>query len=296
MDELRNILALIGEILHQIWNYDLVSVSQHQIRISNLTLALLLVIIGVKYFKHFSIFIRNSIRSKVTADKDAVNALEKLILYIAICLYIITILQIANIPLNIFAFIGGALALGIGLGAQILISNFISSLVIMLERPIKIGDIVEIEGIMGTVTSVGARSVIITTLSNVEVLVPNSKLMQNILVNWTLSDNKIKCQAEITISKQSEQQFNLKNLIEIFEAAFKKLEINTELSNPELALTRIEPSALIFLMNFYYDIKEIKNPQRIQHKINIELFDRLAAYQFSIKYLKIIEIKPTTEK
>ena len=266
------------------------------IRVGNIVLAVLLCLIGIKYSKNFTNSLKNYIREKIKSDKDAVNALEKLALYVAVSLYIITILEIANVPLSTFAFIGGALAIGIGLGAQTLISNFISSLVIMVERPIKIGDVVEIEGVLGTISSVGARCVIITTFSNVDVLIPNSKLMQNTLVNWTLSDNKVKHQLEITVPKDFEKPLDPRHFINEVAEGLKNLESNFEVINPEILLSSINNSSLVFLVNFYCDVAQVGNPEYIRNAVNLRLINNLKNYNFSVEYLKLVAIKPLNEQ
>lgn len=296
MDQLHTIVLMVGRIFHNIWSYNLVSVSGNHIRVSNIVLAIILLLIGIKYSKNFANLIKNYIRDKVKYDKDAINALEKLALYIALCLYVITILEIANVPLSTFAFVGGALAIVIGLGAQTLISNFISSLVIMVERPIKIGDVVEIEGVIGTVRSVGARCIIITTLSNVDVLIPNSKLMQNTLVNWTLSDNKVKHQVEITVPKDPEKQLNPQYFINDLKRGFKNLESTFELINPEILLIRIEHCNLVFLINFYCDVEQVENPEYVRNIVNLALMNNLKDYNFSAQYLKVVNVQPLNEK
>ena len=83
-----------------------------------------------------------------------------------------------RIPLTFFTVLGGALAIGVGFGSQNIVNNFLSGLILMVERPIKIGDIVEVENVQGTVEWVGARSTIIKTFGNLRLVIPNSTLLQ----------------------------------------------------------------------------------------------------------------------
>ncbi|TRZ97726.1 MAG: hypothetical protein D4R80_06405 [Deltaproteobacteria bacterium] len=101
-------------------------------------------------------------------------------------------LTLVNIPLAVFAFFGGILAIGIGFGAQHLIGNFISSVILMFDRTISLGDVVEMEGQFGGVKSIGLRSSIIRRFDGVEVIVPNSQFMENKVTNWTLSDQRVR--------------------------------------------------------------------------------------------------------
>jgi len=106
-------------------------------------------------------------------------------------------MRIIRIPLTAFAFVGGALAIGVGFGAQNLINNFISGFILMAERPIRVGDVIDIEGTFATVEDIGPRSTRIRTGDNIHVLVPNSSFLEKNIVNWTLSDKMVR--AHITV-------------------------------------------------------------------------------------------------
>jgi small-conductance mechanosensitive channel len=101
---------------------------------------------------------------------------------------LVSALIFVNIPLAIFTFFGGALAIGIGFGAQTLINNFISGLILMFDRTISVGDMVEVDGHRGRVASIGMRSSSIKRFDGVELLVPNSVFLQQNVINWTSSD------------------------------------------------------------------------------------------------------------
>ena len=289
MDVVHNIVDIAGKVFHNIWSYDLITVAGNHVRVSNIIFAIVLFLAGIRYSKKFSEIVKYYVRTKLNSDKDAANALEKIIFYGALSLFIITILEIANVPLSTFAFIGGALAIGIGFGAQSLISNFIGSIIIMIERPLKIGDIIEIEGVIGTVNSVGARCVVLTTFSNVDVLVPNSKLMQNTLVNWTLSDSAIRWQAELSISKSKDlvpEQF-----IEDLEQMLANLDVVLKNYKPRVNLISIKQESLGFVLNFYCNLEHLHNLEHTRGALNLALLKLIPNGDFSVEYLKVVNIK-----
>lgn len=94
----------------------------------------------------------------------------------------------AGIPLDKITIIVGALSVGIGFGLQTLINNLVSGLIISFEKPVNVGDIVEIRGRTGVMKSIGFRSSIMTTADGAEVVIPNGDLLNEHLVNWTLND------------------------------------------------------------------------------------------------------------
>ena len=285
MDNAHQILYLISKVLTRILSYDLITVSGNHIRIGNILLSIILFLLGIKYYKHYTNAIGRYLRTKIS-DKDAVNALEKLILYASTILYAVTILEIANVPLNIFAFIGGALAIGIGLGAQTLLNNFISGLIIMIERPVKINDVVAIDGITGVVTTVGARCVILTTPSNVEVLIPNSKLMQNLLVNWSLSDSLVNHKVEVTVPRNSGVNFDSEHFVNRLQKITDGLE-NTldKFTSQTVNFTGIDQDRFSFIINFSCDIKQTQ--EFLKNALNLSLLANIKDHEFTVKYIDI---------
>jgi len=121
-------------------------------------------------------------------DANLVLLLRRLLLVAFVALVAGTLLQLLSVPLTAFAFVSGAIAIGIGFGAQNIINNFISGWILMWERPIRIGDFIELGDARGTVQSINTRSTQIRRVDGVHLLVPNSQLLENTVVNWTLVD------------------------------------------------------------------------------------------------------------
>ncbi|MFT5812863.1 MAG: small-conductance mechanosensitive channel, partial [Psychroserpens sp.] len=108
--------------------------------------------------------------------------MERILSVIAITVIIISILDFINMPIAAFAFLSGAIAIG----AQNIINNVISGWILMWERPIRIGDFLEIESAKGLVEEINTCSTRIKRVDGVHFLIPNSKLLENTVVNWTL--------------------------------------------------------------------------------------------------------------
>lgn len=121
---------------------------------------------------------------------------------VATCLLILVVgvMNLMNIPLTVFAFLGGALAIGAGFGMQTLIKNLISGLLILLERKIKVGDIVEVDGIVGTVTEVDIRSSTVRGFDGVESMIPNSTFLEHRVTNWTYTNPHIRRAVKIGVA------------------------------------------------------------------------------------------------
>jgi len=121
--------------------------------------------------------------------KGVPAAISLVIRYFIIAFGFVLALSSLGIDLSKFNLMAGALGLGIGFGLQTIVSNFISGLILVFERPILPGDTVEVNNLLGTVNRIGVRSSTISTFDGAEVVVPNNNLISNDLINWTLSNN-----------------------------------------------------------------------------------------------------------
>ena len=116
---------------------------------------------------------------------------------------IVTALNLVDIPLSAFAFLGGALAIGVGFGTQNILKNLISGVMLLVEKPIRIGDLVEIDSTVGTVTSIGLRFSTVHGPQGNDILIPNSVLVEQKLINWTYSTPTARQDVRITVSYRS---------------------------------------------------------------------------------------------
>ena len=109
-----------------------------------------------------------------------------------------------GLDLSVFLVPLGALSIGLGLGLQSLAGNIVAGLVLLTERTVREGDIVEVDGIMGTVLETGLRATIVKTMSNTEVVVPNSTLTSQRLNNWTRSDRILRIESFVSVAYGTE--------------------------------------------------------------------------------------------
>ena len=128
---------------------------------------------------------------------DVVHLVRRVFFVLAIVILLITTLELLNVPITAFAFVSGAVAIGVGFGAQNIINNFISGWILMWERPIRIGDFLEVDTAKGTVEAINTRSTRIRRVDGVHLLIPNSQLLENTVVNWTLVDRTMRTSVRV---------------------------------------------------------------------------------------------------
>lgn len=158
------------------------------VTVGMLVTALLILGVGAVFSNRFSKWLSRRLQRRFHLDDNTAVIVEKFSHYLLMVALLLVALGIVRIPLTIFALLGGAAAIAVGFGAQQLVNNLISGVILLFERPIRIGDRIEVETYSGTVTAIGTRCSRLRRPDGVEILIPNSVLLQNTLVNWTLSD------------------------------------------------------------------------------------------------------------
>lgn len=205
-------------------------------------------------------------------SRNGAEQIGKVMFMIMFCCLLVFSLVSVNIPLAVFTFLGGALAIGIGFGAQNLLNNFISGLILMFDRSISVGDIVEIDGQGGRVTTIGMRSSLITRFDGVELLVPNSQFLQQKVTNWTHSTKKMRYSITVGVSYGSPTE----QVAAVLLAAVEKEEHVLQEPPPVVLFEDFAESTLNFTVNFWLELASIRDNRvllsTIRHRI-VKLFD-----------------------
>ena len=162
--------------------------------------SLIFVILAWFISRLLAFLIVRKILSKTRISPDSKAIIQRIIFFAMIILVILSVLTYLGIPLATFAFISGAVAIGFGFGAKTIIENFLSGWILMSERPIRIGDIIELDGYLGMVIQIGNRSTQIKRNDGAHIVVPNSQVLESRLVNWTLNDPFIRTSVRVGVA------------------------------------------------------------------------------------------------
>ena len=151
---------------------------------------LILMLILVAVWKIAQITKRSINKLHADASDPAVYLLSRVADYFVWIIGVIFALSFMGFELSSFAFLGGAIGLGLGFGLQNILSNFVAGIIILFEKSLKVGDIVELQSsLVGKVTEINLRFTRITTSDSIDILVPNSEFISGRVVNWTFSDS-----------------------------------------------------------------------------------------------------------
>ena len=192
--------AKIQAIATAVWTYELIAVGDRPITVGKVTKGLGGVFAGLLAAALLSRLLGRRVLPRMGVNPGASEALRSLSFYSMCVLFGILSLQLAQVPLTAFTFLGGAAAIGIGFGSQNILNNFISGLILLAEQPIRVGDLIEMEGEYGTVERIGARSTILRTGSSIEIVIPNSKLLECNVTNLTKSDRSFRQSLKVGVA------------------------------------------------------------------------------------------------
>ncbi len=193
----------LRELLRAVWNFELFAVedsavidgqtvaTSRGVTVGKSIGALLLFLVGYGAVSRLA----GALAARMVAkghDAARVRTVRRWVLAMTGAALAMLTLNLARIPLHVFAFLGGALAIGVGFGTRTIIQNFISGMIVLAERRIQIGDIVDVDGVNGTVTTIDLRSTTVRSFDGLETMIPNSSLLENKVTNWTMSDRHVR--------------------------------------------------------------------------------------------------------
>lgn len=138
------------------------------------------------------------------AEKGVQLSITRLAHYAILTIGFIVMLRVLGFQLNQLTLLGGALGVGIGFGLQAIVNNFASGLILLFERPIKVGDTIQLGSEWGEVKQLGLRATIIQTFDNAEIVVPNSDLITSQVTNWTLADRRVRVRVPVGVAYGSD--------------------------------------------------------------------------------------------
>lgn len=185
-------------------NYQLFPLGQSKVTpLGIITFALMMIVLIYVSGKLKKLLVGHLL-ARTPLQPAARNAIGTITRYMVLFVGFVVILQVVGIDLTAFNVIAGAVGIGIGLGLQNVANNFISGLIILFERPIKVGDIVELEKANGEVVAIGPRATRIRTYDNITIIVPNSTFISENVINWTYSGTSMRFRIPVMVALDSD--------------------------------------------------------------------------------------------
>ncbi len=244
------------------WNYELLAVEdsievdgkqiagKRSVTIGKIINALLLIVVGYALAVLVARLVERLLVRSLGWKPAHAHILRSWLLALELAILILTVLLWVKIPLTVFAFLGGAVAIGLGFGMQTLMKNLISGLMVLGEQPFRIGDLVEVGEIRGTVTNIGLRASTITDFNGIETIIPNSSFIEQNLTNWTHTSGRVRFNVKVGVAYGSPVRIVSQLLMEVAERHGKVLKEPP----PEVSFEDFASDALNFVLYFWIDV------------------------------------------
>jgi potassium efflux system protein len=259
----------LRDTLQGIWNFELFSVEDTIVSDGQTITVSRGVTVG-KSVGAFLIFllgywaiaaIARRVEKRVVAqgfDAPRVRTTKRWVLALSAFVLAALTLNLAHIPFTVFAFLGGALAIGVGFGTQTIIKNFISGMLVLMERQVQVGDIVQVDDITGTVTEVNLRSSTLRGFDGVETIVPNSALLESKVTNWTHSDRRVRRVVKVGVAYGSP----VREVADILLDCAKRHGLVLAEPTPMVIFEDFGDNAMVFALYFWVDLgPTVNSPQ-----------------------------------
>ncbi len=251
-------LAVVGRM----WNVELFTAEdtievdgksvtgRRSVTIGKVLTAMAILVIGYWLAVVLARFAEQQAIKRFQLDPNVANIIRQWALAVLFLVLVIITLMFVKIPITAFAFLGGALAIGVGFGTQNLLKNVISGLLLLMERPLRVGDVIEVDNIRGMVTTIGLRSSTIRDTNGVETLIPNSNLLERNLTNWTYSSFRKRYSIRIAVATGSDAR-RVKEMLRDLAGQHGQILKDPE---PYVLFEDFSEHALVFALHYWIEI------------------------------------------
>lgn len=265
MEEIKNIFNEIIKVL----NSPLINIGSTTVTAWRILYFILLLVLLIFISKRIKNWLIHKVLSKSTLDLGTRSAIGTMVRYVIILIGLMVIIQSVGINLSALTVLAGALGVGIGFGLQNVTNNFISGIIILFERPIKVGDRIEVGGISGDVVNISMRATTVVTNDNISVIVPNSEFISSQVINWSHNDRNVRFNIKVGVSYKEDPEKVKDILLSVAEDNLSVLE-NPE---PDVIFDEFGESSLNFILRVW-TTKLIRKPDTLRSQLYFEIFKR----------------------
>jgi len=242
-------------------------------------------------FKRKVLKVKDSDDDTDNTDKSSYSArmiISNIGYYLIIIIAFFSSLKVVGINLSSFAVVAGALSVGIGFGLQNIVSNFVSGLILMFERSIKIGDYIEInDNMKGRVTDIRMRSTTIKTNANIDIIIPNQNFIQNNVVNWTMTDNIKRFEIPFDVKYGTNPQQVIDVLLKaVKESGFKDI-YSSRTHFTKIIMTEMGNSSVNFNLFVWIKGKGTIQPKRTTSRFLILIYNAFNEHNIEMPFPQV---------
>jgi len=268
---LTPVMEALGAVLVREWGYGALRVS-----LGGVVVFVIAVWAALQISRFVRFVLDEDVLRRLDLPRGVPQAVSMLAYYGLVAVGFIVALAGAGIQLTQLTLLISALGVGIGFGLQNIVNNFVSGLILIFERPIKIGDVVEVGTLTGEVQNIGIRASVVKTFSGSEVIVPNGNLVSSTVVNWTRSDRKRRVDVPVGVAYGTDPR----RVLEILLEAARKQEGILATPEPQALFSGFGVNSLDFELRFW----TTENWPGIKSAVHVEINDALAKAEIEIPF------------
>lgn len=194
--------------------------SAEKIQVSSILLSIAILLAALLVSRHAQRVLSNRVfpRFRIQLAPNSQFLIMRLVNFVIVLIAVLMVLSVLQIQLTGLAIVFGFLSVGIGFGLQNITSNFISGIILLFERPIRVGDRITIGDTIGVIQAINIRATHINTPDNIDVIVPNSQFIEQMVINWSLKDTKIRIRVPVGVAYGSDTRLVKRILLEVAQA------------------------------------------------------------------------------
>lgn len=263
-------------------NTPFINLSSVHITLMSIFLVCIIIIIVTKFIKLLKTYILPSVFKKYGFDKGSSLSLTSLIKYIIIVIATFFCLSVLGIHMNNLTAFTSLFGVGIGFGLQNIIANFISGIILLFERPIKVGDRIVVNGVVGDVSKIMIRATVVRTLSNEHIIIPNSSFLSQNVINQSYSDNRLRLTISIGIAYEADVDLVKKAFLEAVNEVKKVNSYITDEPEPTVNFLKVDASSFDFKLFVWITDPSLEVP--ITSQLHFKILEMVRKYDIEMAY------------
>lgn len=223
------------------------SAGKSSITLWTLVVLVILILLLFSITRWLKVWIVTGLLAKSSVELGVRLAIGAIVRYIIIAVGLIVILQTTGIDLSTVTILAGALGVGVGFGLQNITNNFVSGFILLIERPIKVGDRIEVGPVTGDVVNISLRATTVVTNDNIAIIVPNSEFVSSRVTNWSYTDRDVRFNFPVGVSYRSDPELVRRLLLQVADQHAGVLKD----PKPDALLLEFGDSALNFVLRVW---------------------------------------------
>jgi small-conductance mechanosensitive channel len=269
----------VWEFLKRLLDVSIITVGKIHLTVGEVLYVLLLLILLVALSRKLQKWLVNLLLVHHSVEEGTALAISSLVRYVIVFIGLIVILQSTGVDLSSLTVLAGALGIGVGFGLQNIAGNLVSGLIILFERPIKVGDRIEVGTITGDVLRISLRSTVVRTNDNIDVIVPNSEFIMSRVINWSYTDRDVRFSFPVGASYNVDPEAVIGILKEVageHPGVLKEPE-------PEVVFEEFGESSLNFVLRVW-SREYITRPMSLRSELNISIMKKFKKHGIEVPF------------